>query len=532
MLQPFVITGNVEFQGDRNLIEGRVEAYDRDLPSLEQRGATPQLLGQSPIDGNFRFRIEFTDEQFRQGEGKTIPFLKRASKIAPDLSFRVFDATGRELTIARIIAREREYRPDQIIFNAPTSLEEIQIIIEPAPAVGDSEYEKWVAALSPVLGDLPIADLTNEDIQFLVNELGLEQLPEEQNQIRWLRYSALLARETNLPIEAFYGWGRRGLPASLAEIANVSLTSLPSVLEKLISLETRELERALLNAIAEKIVPASLGDRTDEIIGQLKRRNQVLREIVARLLESQTGEALVGYTVTTFDVEANNRDLGTDVTNTLGEFVVAYYVDSTALDAEHTLRFRVRGPTIAEAVEVTERVRPDAAAASSIRVPLPEVNLSLKQLREGGRIEVTDEVLEILKQTANIQSFTDIRRRGGLRRIAELRVLDSATIHRLDALADLDRLSSDLNETLMLLDHHYDSVFAIAETPRSEFVLAISANEMRLSDARLTELHAAAKAQTDILNQIFTGIAIDFANGDQPSTRFVAGDYFPPFPEE
>jgi hypothetical protein len=44
MPQPFIITGNVEFLGNQELLEGRIEAYDRDLPSLEQRGSKLRLL--------------------------------------------------------------------------------------------------------------------------------------------------------------------------------------------------------------------------------------------------------------------------------------------------------------------------------------------------------------------------------------------------------------------------------------------------------------------------------------------------------
>jgi hypothetical protein len=42
MTQQFIITGNVEFAGE-GILE-RVEAYDRDLPSLEQRGSKLRLL--------------------------------------------------------------------------------------------------------------------------------------------------------------------------------------------------------------------------------------------------------------------------------------------------------------------------------------------------------------------------------------------------------------------------------------------------------------------------------------------------------
>ena len=75
-------------------------------------------------------------------------------------------------------------------------------------------------------------------------------------------------------------------------------------------------------------------------------------------------------------------------------------------------------------------------------------------------------------------------------------------MRRLDALADLDRLSSDLNETSVLLGHHYDSVFTIAEASRGEFVASLSTNGASLSERRATELHIAAKAQADLLDQI------------------------------
>jgi hypothetical protein len=65
MSQQFILIGNIELASDRDLLlEGRVEAYDRDLPSLEQRGSTPHLLGQSPIDSEIlQFRIEFTSDR-------------------------------------------------------------------------------------------------------------------------------------------------------------------------------------------------------------------------------------------------------------------------------------------------------------------------------------------------------------------------------------------------------------------------------------------------------------------------------------
>lgn len=72
MAQQFILTGNVFLSDDgRPLLEGTVQAFDRDLPSLERRGVKPQLLGESPLDANGRFSIAYKDDQFRTGEGES-----------------------------------------------------------------------------------------------------------------------------------------------------------------------------------------------------------------------------------------------------------------------------------------------------------------------------------------------------------------------------------------------------------------------------------------------------------------------------
>ncbi len=526
----FTLYGQIQDTAQQPLSGVKLQAFDRDLPSLERRlGSAPQMLGESLTNDEGRFRINYTLEQFRTGEG--ISSFRKSQKQNADISFQIFDRTGQELTIRSIEALEQEFEPDQIIFNAPVELE-VSILIEPRQEVGDSEYERLVAAITPVLQDLPIAELTDEDIRFLVNELGLEQQLEVENRIKWLRHSAVLARETNLPIEAFYGWGRKDLPAALAEIANVSLASLPSVLNKLVSLETAQLTSALVATIDEKIIPASLRDRATALVCAARRLAQTERAVRLRLEDGATGEALPGYSVTTFDTEENSRDLGTDVTEPHGEFTVVYFVAApTADDVERSLRFRVRGATITEAIEVIQKVRPNSDAPISLRITLPDVQPPLRQLSRE-RLNVPEALLQILDEKHSIKSLADIRRRGGLDRIADLRNLDAVAINRLDALADLDRLSKDLNETLILLEQQYNSVVNIAEMPRSEFIASMSSNRASISERRATELHIAAKAQTEILNQIFAGIAIDFANGIRPSSGIATGDYFPPFPEE
>jgi len=488
------------------------------------------MLGEVATDAEGRFRIIYTLEQFQSGEGQSTVRVSTGKRA--DLSFRVFDQNGTEIAIKGIEALHREYRPDQIIFNVPTPVDVTIFLDAPRESTSTSEYEQLNRQLAPVIQDVPLAELSDEDAAFLGNELALEQQRDVQQRIEWLRRCALLAQETNLPIEAFYGWGRKDVPAQFSELAALPVKDLPSVLEKLSNLSDQNLTAVLLAAIEAKIVPPRLRERASVIISPIRRRAQKEYVLRLRLERAPSGETLAGFTVTTFDAEANNRDLGTDVTDALGEFAVAYFAANEAHAVERGLRFRVRGPGIGDPIEVRKRIRPDVDAPVGIRISFPDAQPTLRRLGGNSRIGLPDAILETLEKKHGIQSLADIRRIGGLGRIQELRAHDSAAALRLDALADLDRLSGDLNETSALLDRRYDSVVAIASASRKEFVAAMSTGKGTLIERRATELHIAAKAQVDILDQIFAGIAIDAANGIRPPSAFATGDYFPAFPQE
>ena len=183
----------------------KLQAFDRDLPSLEQR--TPARLapiGEALVEmtasghgqSTGRFQITYTLEAFQRGEA--VARGDHEGKKHADLSFRVLDANNRPLRIASIKALGREYGGDAILFNVPDSLE-VEIAVEasqePAgPPVGDSEYEQLVARVTPVIADLPLANLTTEDLTFLVHELGFEQDQNQQHRLHWMQRSAQLGR--------------------------------------------------------------------------------------------------------------------------------------------------------------------------------------------------------------------------------------------------------------------------------------------------------------------------------------------------
>jgi Tc toxin complex TcA C-terminal TcB-binding domain len=552
MTQQFIITGNVEFAGE-GILEGRVEAYDRDLPSLEKRGAAPQLLGQSPInEATLQFRIEFSDEQFRQGEGDT-NLLRKGSKISPDLSFRVFDRTGQELTITRISAQNREYLAGQIIFNAPQNLSGVEIAVEPAPASADSEFEytRLVNAIAPVIGAIPLADLTAEDVTFLLNELGLEQALDTNNQIEWLRRSALLARQTTLPIEAFYGWGRLNIPADLSELAGVPLADLTSVLNRLLALEEAVPAQTLQNAIAAKIIP-DLGDRINEIKAQIERLKVAQGLLIARrfdgkLVNASNSEPLSGFRVAGFDLDAGDppKPLGQTVSNDQGLFTLSYITLPIPADAgpaqmqrrlkleivinpqtqgKFELEIQAGGDAEIQEVKVT-LPEPKTTRIEELPIFAPARNIAAARttIEQVPFIDLDAAASTVLQPTPllpflkskNINTIEDLQKATNIRQLEDLPTnVDSAQLDLIEAHTGLHNLTKDVEISTALIDQGFDNIAKIAKMSRPDFVNALGDH---IGDFKAAELHVVAHSQTALLNNLMFREAADRANGLETS---------------
>ena len=510
------ITGIITLANGADRAGIKVQAFDRDLPSLERRaGSGPQMLGEAVTDVEGRFQLTYTLEQFQSGEG--ISTFRKSREKNADLSFRVFDKTGQELNIKGIEAGHRKYRSDQIIFNAPTPLEVI-IFVDAPREVGTSEYEQLMALIAPVVEDLPLIELSDDDVVFLSNELGLEQQREVQQRIEWLRRCALLAQETNLPVEAFYGWGRKNVPAQFSELAAVPLKDLPKVLEKLSSLPDEKLTAAFLTAVKENIIPASLHVRVDEIVRQLKRRDQVLRAVVAQLLDGETNAVLAGYTVTTFDQDAGGESRGLDITDLEGKFLFNFYLSRDVPVDVPARKFSFKvvtpdGETVSEGEPTA--INPNRLETETvpvkITVPKPHVPPLEEQLQQA-QLQAPPELLKWLRGK-EIYTFANIRRKGGLSHFADLPQIDPVMIRTLESLADLDRVSATVQVSKALLDKGYDSVLAIADAPYSEFINLVSDAKTALTEMEVAKLHVMATVQTSLLNNILVGMAANIANG-------------------
>ncbi|HEX2742312.1 MAG TPA: peptidoglycan-binding domain-containing protein, partial [Rubrobacter sp.] len=215
----FVVRGEVRGADGALLAGTTVRAFDVDLRHEEQLGE--QATGEAG-----RYEIRYRREQF-----------SRAEKESADLRVRVLGSGGEVLVAS------------PVIFNAQP-IEEVNLMIGGGQFEGPSEYELLVADLTPLVGDVPFAELTEEDVTFLAGETG-----EDAGRIGFLARAHLFSGETEVPAEAFYGMFRQKLPTELAALLA----------------ESSDAQRqALVTAVEENIIPVSFRDRIEEILERLE----------------------------------------------------------------------------------------------------------------------------------------------------------------------------------------------------------------------------------------------------------------------
>jgi hypothetical protein len=274
-----------------------------------------------------------------------------------------------------------------------------------------------------------------------------------------------------------------------------------------------------LTAIAGDIIPADFRDRVDEIVLRLTRRDQVLHSVVAQLQDEETNELLAGYTVTTFDHDAGDENRGLDITDSEGRFLFDFYLPRglSAGSAPREFRLELRSPTGEKLPEdghvfVDPQKPATDVVTASIKVLKPEIAERQEQFKSV-MLDAPPELRTFLSEQQNIQTLSDIRRKGGLSRLAELPETDSSFIRTLESLADLDRISPDIMVSRALLQKNFDSVLAIADTPHSDFVAQVSNGDGVLKEPDAAGLHVAANIQTRLLDNIMTRMAVNNANG-------------------
>lgn len=509
----------------------KVQAFERDLPSLERRrGSISQMLGQASTDADKNsqitqrlgeaitdaegyFQINYTLEQFQAGEG--IPPFRRLQAKNADLSFRIFDRKGQKLNIKSIEAMGRGFGPDQIIFNVPAELE-VNIYIEHTHQAVDSEYEKLLAMIAPVIEEVPLVELTDEDVSFLLNELGVEQLPQFKQWIEWLRRSALLAQETNLPTEAFYGWGRVDFPLPFYDLATIPLKDLAQIADRLFDTDKDRRRETLLKACEEHIIPNAWCDRLKELDRQLKLSRPLKRHGTGKLIDAENGEPLTNYTVEMTD--PNGRGVRSEPasarTDSSGLFPILYISRISSDDSvPHALHLKILNQAEKPIFETKINIESVESRVFELKIPIPitpEPDAhNLSELGRATNLEIPRVLLSFLS-SAGIKTLGDIRRNGGISQLKGLPIkMDHPVIHRLEAHADLSRVSPDTRSNEFLIEKGYHSVRAIAESTRGSFVREV---HVELGDFNAAKLHAVAGAQMYFLNNVIAGFTIDQAN--------------------
>jgi hypothetical protein len=524
MGQPFTVTGSVRRTDDGRLSGIRVVAYDRDMPSIERmRG--PQELSDARVDADGRFTMEFDSDRFTEGEGALRP---GRDDVRPDLSFRVFAETNRELTIAELLAHGAEVGPDHIAFNATSPVEVVLRVRDSAPQQDESsEYERVVALVTSVAGAVEPADLTDDDLAFIAGEFGWTPDSDETRRNAFLRAAGTLCRASGVTAAAFYGWARTRVPELWTQMPSFDDPAarepfLRRLLNELTELSDDRLCGALREAGDHRIVPADLAERAQAIVDLLKRRVRTKATAAIALVSKIDGAPLSGYQVTVYD-DALQQRLADELSDVRGLFNVSYYVASDAPGGERTLRLTITGPTLTEPVDVQAQVKfpprgQEVPKPTTVAVPIPAAGSTLRQLRDGQNLEISTAALDAL-EAAGLHSFADIRRRG-TEALSKVDGLGPDEIRGLQARTEMDRIT-DVPGEAAVLAQHYSSIIAIADTPRTTFLAATSAIEGAdgqhpedgMARQRGLQLHAAAAAQAHLLDLLLAGQAVDLANG-------------------
>ncbi|OWY64947.1 hypothetical protein B7486_44575 [cyanobacterium TDX16] len=492
------IQGTIRQQNSKALADAIVQIFDKDL-------RTQQLLGKAITNVDGYYQIFYTAAQFR-----------RAEKGSADLTFQVTTSDGTKCVILDVVVDEQSLPEPKIIFNAPTEVC-ADLVVVPQPKTQLSEYERYIAILTPVLEDVSLASLTDEDVTFLVGDTGIEQ-----QHIEFLRQSARLAQETNIPTEAFYGFARQNLPLNLQE---------------LLARSTEDLRQALETAIEQNIIPASLRESLEQILTrleQLKVETGILiaHRFIGKLLNRDTSVPLTDLTVKGFDLDAGSepKALGYDITNTQGIFVLTYTTPRETAsktpatdDAGRRIRLQITlNPATNQTYETEVRAKSDDEILE-IRVPIPAPEVppehELPNLANNLQLELPAELLSFLNDR-RIRTLEDIRKAGGISQLEGLPLeANDPAIRILEAHADLIRVSPEVTLNEFLIEKNYDSVAAIANATQPDFVRTVfeidserPANQ-RIGDFKAAQIHVMARAQSQFLhNLVLPGIAAEHAN--------------------
>ena len=427
-----MVFGSIHTETGGPALNATVRAFDRDLRH-------EQLLREVVItETSGRYEISYTADQFRRAEKKT-----------GDLFVRAFDRAGN-------LRAESEIR-----FNAGNN-EQIDLTFGPLitperPRL--SELEQLQDSIEPVREGVAYSDFTDTDLTLLTEEtiragsLGALERRTVRERLGFLRLADQLARQTDIPRTAFYGWFRRDQPQVLDELLDVSI---------------RTLRAALTAAIRDSIIPDITAQIAEilERVGSLRfeQGRVVNHRFVVQLINAQTNRPLTGLSVTVSDpaAEPEDQQLGTLFTDGSGACVIIFSLPGDA-PANATRRLQLSiSDDVVDVAEATIEARANQAEVATLRVRLRE--------HEGGDVPIEDSAPPALAarlRQRGIRTLQDV--------LAHPEVVDeddAEGLEQLRATAKFAILAPDLGAAGRddLLNHGFRSLLDVSAAARAGFV--------------------------------------------------------------
>jgi len=472
----------------------RVAALERDLPSIERR-RPPSELGHDISGEGGRFDIRYAPTP--EGEGD--------EAAAADVSLAIADAAGEPVAIIELRLDGKTLDdPHAILFNIPPRCE-MQVTVNAETLRGLSEYERLLARIAPALRDLAPAELTAEDVAFLAAEVPLSE--QDRQRVEWLRRAAALAERSGLPTEAFYGWGRLDLPDRFTTLAATPPDRLEEILARLAALDPDQRQKFLEDAVAKEIIPERIAGMRDVLERSLAQSRPMRRVGTARLVDREDGAPLPNLEVS-FGPPGGQAH-ATIPSDPRGYVPILAPPDGDA--AGTVLVLTVRGAEDAPRLEV-QLTLPLAEEVIELRVPRPAPPDApdIDALDATAKLALPAGLAAALARQG-VRSLAEITRRGGLSGLAGLPVADGhPSLKLLEAHADLLRASDDVPANTAVIEAGFDGIAAVAMAPRARFVAALGP---KIGDLVAGQLHAAAGAQTALLNNATFALAAERANG-------------------
>lgn len=318
----FVVRGQVRQTDSKPVPSVKVVAFDRDMRYEE-------FLADAVTDATGYYEIKYTQQQFR-----------RAEKENADLLIRVYKEDAKPVASS------------PTVFNARGE-EVIDITIEEPTGQQLSEYERFMADITPLIENVPLTALTAEDISFLSQETAISF-----QFIQFLSTAAKLQLQAKLPAEIFYGFARENLPLDLP-----FLTTQP----------VSVLQEALRTALRDHIIPGHFADELEKTLQQLTglAAPQPVFLLKPELLFSnllnghQTGKEATAYISGKL-----NRQLQKEVLDAIGPVSPAL---SNALQVQVSNMDYQKSKDITLAAIVTETILPRIKQDSSLAKEVIEI---------------------------------------------------------------------------------------------------------------------------------------------------------------